>query len=368
MILIANLLTILWMVSQVQSSCFAGSKEMDEQCSTYCYQVVKPLLQHVNSANSKENRFVELNNKIKELEAKIVNLNKMAEQNDMKLALRAHIIALYENNTNIYEKRIAELESENKKRKAKVKTNKDETLNDSYSLAMEVSPLEKFVHLDEKYYPVPTCPSGLTGLFQFPFYERNTNSYSCDSSIAGPGWIVIQRRIDGKVNFNRNWSGYKKGFGELNGDFFLGLEEIHLLTTSQPHELYILLVDFANRERYARYSDFSIGSEEESYELKELGSYSGNAGDALRSHELTQFSTPDRDNDLDEESCAETLRSGWWFAKCYECNLNGEYIKPDPHSIDLQGIEWRTWNRKPLKFSQMMIRSKTRINKSQILL
>ncbi|XP_034116729.2 angiopoietin-related protein 7-like [Drosophila albomicans] len=368
MILIANVLTILWMVSQVQSSCFAGSREMDEQCSTYCYQVVKPLLQHVNSANSKENIFIELNNKIKELEAKIVNLNEMAEQNDMQLALQAEIIALYKNNTNNYEKRIAELESENVKRKAKVKTNKDETLNDSYSLPMEKFPLEKFVHLDEKYHPVPICPSSLTGLVEIPVYVRNTNYYSCDSSIAGPGWIVMQRRIDGRLNFNRNWADYRKGFGELNGEFFMGLEEIHLLTTSQPHELYILLVDFANRERYARYSDFSIGSEEESYELKELGSYSGNAGDALRSHELTQFSTPDRDNDLDKDSCAENFRSGWWFSKCYECNLNGEYTKADPRSDDLQSIEWRTWKHKPLKFSQMMIRSKTKINKSQILL
>lgn len=64
----------------------------------------------------------------------------------------------------------------------------------------------------------------------------------CNSKIAGPGWTVIQQRMNGAENFYRNWASYRNGFGELRGgEFFLGLEKIHRLTAEQPHELYIYM-------------------------------------------------------------------------------------------------------------------------------
>jgi len=33
---------------------------------------------------------------------------------------------------------------------------------------------------------------------------------------------VIQRRQDGTANFYRNWLEYKKGFGNVTGEFWLG--------------------------------------------------------------------------------------------------------------------------------------------------
>lgn len=66
----------------------------------------------------------------------------------------------------------------------------------------------------------------------------------CDSTLAGFGWTVIQRRLDGTENFNRNWTDYCTGFGDLRKEFFFGLQQLHLITNSQPHELYIHLEDF----------------------------------------------------------------------------------------------------------------------------
>ena len=62
-------------------------------------------------------------------------------------------------------------------------------------------------------------PDG-TGLF----------STYCDMQSDGGGWTVIQRRRDGSVNFYRNWKDYVMGFGDLNGEYWLGLEKIHLET------------------------------------------------------------------------------------------------------------------------------------------
>ncbi|ALC39836.1 maker532 [Drosophila busckii] len=94
---------------------------------------------------------------------------------------------------------------------------------------------------------------------------------SCDSKFAGNGWTVIQRKVDGSVNFTRTWDEYKNGFGDLRANFWLGLEKLHLMTKFRPHELYIQLEDFKNETRYARYTNFTIGSEAQYYELISSG-------------------------------------------------------------------------------------------------
>ncbi|XP_034099981.2 ficolin-1-like [Drosophila albomicans] len=174
---------------------------------------------------------------------------------------------------------------------------------------------------------------------------------SCNDVIAEPGWLVFQRRIDGHEDFNRNWTDYQMGFGNVEEEFFLGLEKLHQITKSESHELYIQLEDYANEKSCAHYDQFEIGGADENYVLKSIGTYSGTAGNSLQENIEQQFSTYDRDNDSDEINCAKLLSGGWWYSNCGFSNLNGKYAK------DIFWDEWRGYEYS-LKSVIMMIRPK----------
>ncbi|XP_043918354.1 fibrinogen-like protein 1 [Protopterus annectens] len=177
----------------------------------------------------------------------------------------------------------------------------------------------------------------------------------CDMTEGG-GWTVIQRRVDGSVGFDRDWNDYKQGFGNFqsdNGEYWLGNDNIHYLTSQGDYNLRINLQDFEEGSRHAEYTNFKVGQEQDSYPLS-FGSYSGSAGDSLSggfhpevqwwaNHNGMKFSTRDRDNDRYEKNCAKEDRSGWWFNRCHAANLNGLYYN-GPYSADTDnGIVWYTW-------------------------
>lgn len=95
----------------------------------------------------------------------------------------------------------------------------------------------------------------------------------CDQTTAGGGWTVFQRRFDGSVNFYRGWDEYKRGFGNLNGEFWLGLNKIHRLTRKRS-KLLVDLEDFIGNTVFAQYNLFLVGDEGNQYSLS-TGKYSG---------------------------------------------------------------------------------------------
>ncbi|XP_062128480.1 angiopoietin-2-like [Drosophila sulfurigaster albostrigata] len=171
-----------------------------------------------------------------------------------------------------------------------------------------------------------------------------------DDKIAGNGWIVIQRRFDGSVDFDRDLATYHKGFGDPHGEFWLGLERMHRITVHQRHELYIHIVDYENETHYARYDKFLIGSKDEEYQLKSLGIYFGDAGDMMRMSEKVNFWV-----------CPK-YKNGWWDLKKSNpnCNLNGKYSNTQVN--DWHYLYWGLgkWGkgRNHIKSVQMLIRPK----------
>ncbi|XP_028414057.1 deleted in malignant brain tumors 1 protein-like [Dendronephthya gigantea] len=88
----------------------------------------------------------------------------------------------------------------------------------------------------------------------------------CDMTTNGGRWTVIQRRKDASVDFYRGWSEYKKGFGTLSGNFWLGLDKIHRLTESGQNTSRIILKS-GDAIASVKYSMFSVSQESEGYKL-----------------------------------------------------------------------------------------------------
>ena len=95
----------------------------------------------------------------------------------------------------------------------------------------------------------------------------------------------------------RGWSEYEGGFGDLDGNLWLGLSKIYRYTATNPVELHIYLESFSGTWAYATFAEFTISDSTDNYRLSVTG-YSGTAGAySLIYHNGRPFSTYDRDND-----------------------------------------------------------------------
>ncbi|XP_029474698.1 tenascin-R [Rhinatrema bivittatum] len=159
----------------------------------------------------------------------------------------------------------------------------------------------------------------------------------CDMTTDGGGWIVFQRRQNGLTDFFQKWEVYSIGFGSLEDEFWLGLENIHKITSQGHYELRIDMKDGSDAV-YAYYDKFFIGDARSLYKLR-IGNFNGTSGDSLSYHQGRPFSTKDRDNDVAVTNCASSYQGAWWFKNCHRTNLNGKYGE-SRHS---QGINWYHW-------------------------
>nr|XP_031290852.1 tenascin-X isoform X6 [Camelus dromedarius] len=166
--------------------------------------------------------------------------------------------------------------------------------------------------------------------------ERPLNVF-CDMETDGGGWLVFQRRMDGKTDFWRDWEDYAHGFGNLSGEFWLGNEALHSLTKAGDYSLRVDLRD-GDEAVFAQYDSFQVDSAAEYYRLH-LDGYHGTAGDSMSYHSGSVFSARDRDPNNLLISCAVSYRGAWWYRNCHYANLNGLYGS----TVDHQGVSWYYW-------------------------
>ena len=187
----------------------------------------------------------------------------------------------------------------------------------------------------------------------------------CESAADGV-WTVIQKRFDGSVDFYRDWSDYKKGFGDISGEYWLGNDVIHQLSFSANYTLKIVLYDWNLVTKFAIYNTFHISDENDGYRLTVDG-YSGDAGESLIYHNGQMFTTKDRDNDeAGGGNCASLGWGGaWWFKNCAISNLNGQCYSY-PNVPRYSGIMWYSWhgNAYSIKKTSVMIKKWARCRQS----
>ena len=166
-----------------------------------------------------------------------------------------------------------------------------------------------------------------TGLYKMSMGTFATANVYCNMTTDNGGWIVIQRnRKNSQLSFDKNWREYEEGFGDLNKDFWAGLELMHTLTQRGQWEM---RVDYQKNDKtwsYLHYNNFSVGSASEEYPLT-VGGFTGVGTDWFVWDNGMKFSTPDNDNDKWNRNCAASYNSGWWYNNCYNININ----KQPPH-------------------------------------
>ena len=175
----------------------------------------------------------------------------------------------------------------------------------------------------------------------------------CDAFTDGGGWLVVQRRQDGSVDFNRGWVEYEEGFGSLIGELWYGLHPLHCLTNQGQWKLHIDFTFTNGTKSYLSYNKFAVGPANSQYQLS-ISGFTGITDDPFTGYNINgmKFTTKDRDNDQWGKNCAVSdaggKAGGWWYHQCSNIRLNHQYNHSQ--SIRLNN-KWH-----PLSFIEMKIK------------
>ena len=111
--------------------------------------------------------------------------------------------------------------------------------------------------------------SGLRQVYPYHGQPHHRVTVYCDHTVDGGGWTVFQRRSNdtSRQDFNRRWTEYQMGFGDLEGEFWLGLDLLHEFTSTTMQQLRIDLEDYDGAHRWAKYGFFHVGGLDTRYLL-----------------------------------------------------------------------------------------------------
>ena len=158
-----------------------------------------------------------------------------------------------------------------------------------------------------------------SGVIKIRLPDGRTTQVYCDMETDGGGWTVFLRRVTSLTNFNRTWQECAQGFGDLEGNFWLGLDTIHYLTSRDNVTLRIDLKASNGTQGFAKYTEFRIAGRDTEYTIH-IGGYTGDIGDSMQSG--YKFSTWDNDNDyLSDLNCAANRGGPWWHGDCGNARL-----------------------------------------------
>ncbi|XP_060574939.1 fibrinogen beta chain-like isoform X2 [Ruditapes philippinarum] len=204
-----------------------------------------------------------------------------------------------------------------------------------------------------------------SGVYNIMLWRSNeTINVYCDMDTSPPGWTVFQNRFDGSVDFYRSFSAYMHGFGNIDGEYWLGLRFIEEMTRQYESVLRIDLLSANHSHVHEIFQNFSLSN------YPNFRLYLGNQTvEGIPDNKKgfidlngQGFTTYDHDVDrIRGENCAILTHGGWWYQQCTTANLNGQYVNPPGSISSINGgsggfiyFDWQGVN--TLKASKMMFR------------
>ncbi|XP_076451902.1 microfibril-associated glycoprotein 4-like [Babylonia areolata] len=142
-------------------------------------------------------------------------------------------------------------------------------------------------------------------------------------------YILDRRRT--AESFTRSWQDYRDGFGSLDDDYWIGLENVHALTVDRDQELRVNIKVQNNSNYLLSYQNFRVSDEGSGYRLYFNTSALNSDNDCLEPLHGVRFSTYDHDRDgSGAVNCAERKKGGFWFSgsTCSVCNPMGVLYQP----------------------------------------
>ncbi|XP_041371179.1 fibrinogen beta chain-like [Gigantopelta aegis] len=134
-------------------------------------------------------------------------------------------------------------------------------------------------------------------------------------------------------SFNRSWSEYRDGFGDIqNGCFWLGNDKISALTRSRPYMMSIESMMGDQMNWLTVYHDFVMETATDKYRLHytetlcndfdNCDGFGGASSDTIvKGHQFYTY-------DQDINGCAAADGGGWWYnTGCSYGNLNGNWLE-----------------------------------------
>jgi len=246
-------------------------------------------------------------------------------------------------------------------------------------------------------------PLARDGIYKIQVAGQSPTVVECKFD-SGAGWTVIQKRSTGRLDFNRTWREYQRGFttfserdcaGQCTGEgqcgnespssmgprpncdldeYWIGLDNIHgLMDRGEGVRMKVDLQRYNGEYGTVEYDNFLVGDAASNYQLKSVGNFKNDPnidiGDSFvgtgfgkqgyskwdkidTNHVGFGFTTKDRDNDgYESGNCGKEDGSGWWFNRCSAVNLNGNHYGSNSGSLNYKesaagydnGILWQTW-------------------------
>ena len=170
----------------------------------------------------------------------------------------------------------------------------------------------------------------------YTIYPNTTDGIQVYCEMAKGGWTRIMNRIDNGTAFNRSWNDFKIGFGDINGNHWLGFNSISKILSLGKLMIRFEFMSQSSPLDFFEFDQIMIASESLKYKMI-LGTLTNhNIMADFWFNNASNFYTYDNDR----SRCAHDYKGGWWHNSCYRWSLTASPDAPIGHLFE-SGKSWK---------------------------